>query len=172
MKRILALTILLILSLNSWAKPRTIDFDKELKEAEIIRYGTVINYSDSTLKLLHLSTNDTLIFNCKGKPTADMIRQGSLEINPTSQELAGYWPRQNESVLIIGDKDMNIRLFAKKEKENYRFWDPNMDLLGSWFHFSHPELPAKICTETYGDSYYSTDCFDGCYYPINLINEK
>ena len=172
MKKYLTVIIFLILSINSWARPRIINFDKELKNAEIVRFGKVLSYSDSTLKFVHSETNDTLIFNCKGKFMADDLRQRSLEINPKSKELEGYWPQQNEAVLIIADASMNVRLIAKKENENYRFWNPNMDLLGSWFHFSSPALPVQICGETFPDNDYSNNCFDGCLFPINMIKEK
>lgn len=89
-----------------------------------------------------------------------------------SEKLYGYWPKSGEDVLIVADSTMTIRLMAKKQGEFYRFWDPNIDLLGSWFHFTSPALPAPICLEYFPDSDHSRDCFDGCLYPIDLIEER
>ncbi|PCJ67442.1 MAG: hypothetical protein COA58_03740 [Bacteroidetes bacterium] len=162
-----------LLATNLEAKNRHIDFDNELKEAEVIKLCHVISYSDTTMTVIHIKSGDTLTFNCKGKVSADAYRRRTLEIDPSTNEMYGYWPKIGESVLILADSLHSIKLMALEMGSDYKFWDPNADLLGSWFHFSKLARPTVYCRDNSPSPMNQKDnCFDGCLYPIELINER
>lgn len=171
--RIYTVSILLPL-IVLFGKPRNriIDFNKEIKNAFLIRYVKVSGYSDSSITINDPSSKTSLSFNSKGKKYADIIRKRMLEINKNDPAMQGYWPKAGDSILIVADSMRSVRLFAMKKGDDYQFWDPNLDLNGSWFRFSAPARPTDYCVKSFPDQQSNNDCFDGCLYKISLLKEK
>jgi len=135
-----------------------------------VRFVEVITYTDSSMITRHIATGDTIRFMCKGKRTADNMR---MIMKPDSQVMEGYWPKPGDQVLILADTNYSIHLLAFKINKDYQFWNPNMDLLGSWFSFSQPARPTQYCMDqSEYPAYQDKDCFDGCLYTIDLIKER
>ena len=94
-------------------------------------------------------------------------------IKPESSIMEGRWPAIGDRVLILADSSMEVRLLAVKKEKDYQFWNPNMDLLGSWFSFQKPARPTQYCLEKSPyPEYQDKDCFDGCLYSAELITER
>ena len=159
-KKTLTSFFLVGLTTALYGKPRLVSLDKELKEAVLIEYVEVINYTDSTIVFNILDSNKV----CTAK-TRGAVVQGQLFDKHTT----GNWPLIGEKVLIVVGQGGGVSLFANKQSEHYRFWSPAFTGSTAMFHFKKPaiKLPnGKGLSTDQGD--YET-CWDGCLLPIDQL---
>lgn len=169
MKKIIFLLFLFGLCSLSFAKPITIDFDKELREAKSITYVQVLSYTKNRMHVKHIATGKKMKFDSKEKKGAEDMRSNMQAKYPSPDQMQWYWPKVGECVLLLCDASNRIKLMAIREGDNYKFWDPIMRISGSAFYFSPPAKPTNFCNNLYPNA---NRCFDGCLYPVGLIEER
>jgi hypothetical protein len=86
----------------------------------------VIGYvSDLIMNYIDIESQDTLKLDCKWKKYSESSIKIIKENNSTYNSLEGTFPEVGETLLMLTYKYLGSRiLFARKEKEHYRFWDP------------------------------------------------
>ncbi|PIY12170.1 MAG: hypothetical protein COZ18_02695 [Flexibacter sp. CG_4_10_14_3_um_filter_32_15] len=165
--KIVVLLVLFVCS--SFARPIVFNIQKELREAQNIVEGKILNYNTKDTKVIYQNITtgkiDTAIAigHILSKPTFE-LDQNTISTNRSI--LSGCVPMVGEEVLIVINDSNKVRLFAYKKDEYYRFWTPQAATSLSLFSIELPTLPIFP-----NDDYYNKGgvCFDGCLYPLNKI---
>lgn len=175
MKRIkqIALTIGLILSMHSWsyAKAILIPVEEVFKSLTNIEEIRVIGYlGDTVMTYTNLSSQDTFQLYCNWKEYSESSLKIIKDNHPNYNSWEGTFPEIGERILLLNYEYGGSRiLFAKKENENYRFWDPkSIPFANSVFFISKKSKyqPTDICKDHYKKET-EFHCSDGF-----LIEEK
>jgi hypothetical protein len=164
-KHISVFILTIFVTVSSYAKPRIVQFDKELKNAKFIGLVIVEGYDNNGNILFYsIEYTDTIkiaFANYKGP-------DGYKFPDPDRNHWTGYWPFKKDTVLILIDSLYKVSLFAKKIKTNYRFWSPYYTGSIALFEFSNPSM--KLTTEKgLVNSGKLNSCWDGCLLPVNQL---
>lgn len=138
---------------------------KEITEIKVVGYT-----GDSVMNYIDIKSQDTLKLNCKWKKYSESSIKIIKENNPTYNSLEGTFPEVGEILLMLNyEYGRNRILFARKEKEQYRFWDPNsIPFANSVFFIAQNDIfkPTELCKEN-DQAKTQFHCSDGF-----LIEEK
>jgi hypothetical protein len=160
MKHILTLLLLALLTTDLNAKPRSVYLDKELKEASLIEYVEILNYTDTTVVFKIIASNTTATAKALGATTFGQL---------FDKHTTGYWPSIGEKALIVVAQSGFVSLFADKQNDNYRFWSPGFTGSTAIFYFKKPaiKLPDNKGLDN-SDGVYES-CWDGCLLPVDKL---
>jgi hypothetical protein len=159
------LTLLLLLSLNSYSGTRSVDIEKTLQDASSIETIIVCGYTDTTMLYCAIASKDTMSISCLRRKMTKTTRDNLIKAGKDSTSLDGYWPIAGEKIILIVNTFNTLELLARQVGENYRFWDPqSMPLLQTLFLIrekSNFKL-INLCkgAEANNRGYYM--CWDGC----------
>lgn len=173
----LVLLVLLGFGLNTGlnAKVRFIDLLNELKEADFVQEVEILGYADTLMLYRIPGTADTLRQDCRIRGASESFRERMKAHAGASQAIcAGQWPAEGETVLMVV-KDARVRLFARRQGDVYRFWDPLvLPFANSVFRLSEKDqvLPLPDCQSTSSRLETAQMCPDGCLFPIVRIRKK
>lgn len=160
-----------IFSKKSFSKAILIPVDEVFKSVSYVKEIKVLEYvGDTVMVYCDLKTNDTLRLECKWKKYSESSIRIIKENNPDYSSWEGTFPKRGEVVTMLWYKNGRNRvLFARKEKENLRFWDPlSIPFANSVFYISKNssfKLTAICKSERLQeDGFYCSDGF--------LVEEK
>ncbi|MGB8195254.1 MAG: hypothetical protein WCF67_25180 [Chitinophagaceae bacterium] len=164
-KQIPVLALALIATITLYAKPRTVQLNQELKNAKFIGLVTVDGYDGKGNILFHsIEYKDTIYAAIANYYGPDGFRlPGNDPDNWT-----GNWPFQRETVLIVVDSLNKVSLFAKKIRNDYRFWSPHFTGSIALFRFSGAARKLDGGKGLENDEE-SGSCWDGCLLPIKEL---
>ncbi len=137
----------------------------DITEIKVIGYvgDTIMNYID-------IESQDTLKLDCKWKKYSESSIKIMKENDSTYNSLEGTFPEVGETLLMLTyEYGGNRILFARKEKEYYRFWDPkSIPFANSVFFVAKHRIykPTELCKDSY-QTKTEFHCSDGF-----LIEEK
>ena len=173
---VLILTLALFTTLAIKANTRMIDIKETLDEAKTIRNIIIYRYSDLIMYYGYLNEIDTLEIDCKIRAISESSRLDLIsKVAMKQTDLAGKWPEIGDTVLIVISTDDRATLFATKNRNRYRFWDPNST---PWSNsaFSiikqRPFIPLSDCKDHGTDESNRWICRDGCLALTFDIKEK
>lgn len=150
----IVLLVLLARPLLLQAKVREVFLDRELETAGYVGEVVVVGYEvlDSILEQHQASlvagmrcqttdgTDTVLTFIPDARYTARLLYADEDTAGIYDE---GYWPRVNDTVLVVINNSGVISLFAEISEEGYVFWSPY--LTSSWitiFYFNAPAQPV------------------------------
>ena len=173
---VLILTMALLTTLTIKANTRMIDIKETLDKAKTIKSIVIYGYLDSIMYYGYLNRTDTLGIDCKIRAVSESSRLALISKRAMKQtDLAGKWPEVGDTVLIVISTDDRATLFANRNRNRYRFWDPN-STLSSNSVFSiikqRPFIPLPDCKEHGTDDSNLWICRDGCLALMYDIKEK
>ena len=164
-KHISLFILTIFATIGLYAKPRFVQFNKELKNAKFIGLVVVDGYNNTGNILFHSieykDTTKTALAYYNGP-------DGYKFPDPDTNHWTACWPFKKDTVLILIDSLNKVSLFAKKIKTDFRFWSPYYTGSVALFEFSNPA--TKLTTEKGLGNYGKLDsCWDGCLLPINQL---
>lgn len=175
MKRIkqIALTVGLIFLIHSlsYARAILIPVEEVFKTLTNIEEIKIIGYTgDSIMTYTNLGNQDTFNLNCNWKKYSESSFKTMKKNDPNYDSWEGTFPKEGESVIMLSYEYGGSRiLFARKNSEKYRFWDPKSIPFANSVFFTTTESkyqPTKVCKDQYQEET-ELHCSDGF-----LINEK
>lgn len=133
---------------------------KSLSEIKVIGYvgDTLMNYID-------IESQDTFQLDCKWKKYSEAETRIIKENDSTYHSLEGTFPEVGETLFILFyEYGRNECLFARKENQNFRFWDPNSIPFANSVFFVAKEgiyKPTEWCKTEYQTQteFYCSDGF-------------
>jgi hypothetical protein len=171
-KYIIALFGLMLLSQGPlFAKTLPIPVDSIFKHITGIFEIKVIGYDgDSIMNYIDIESQDTLILDCKWKKYSEPSIKVQKDNDSKYTSLEGTFPEVGETLFMLTYiYGKNRTLFARKENEQYRFWDPkSIPFANSVFLVSTKGIykPTELCMYDYPTKT-EIHCSDGF-----LIEEK
>ena len=113
---------------------------------------------------LDIESQDTLQLDCKWKKYSEEGIRMIKERDTTYQSLEGTFPEVGETLFILFyEYGRNGCLFARKESQYYRFWDPNsIPFANSVFFVAKDGIyqPTEWCRKEY-ETQTEFHCSDG-----------
>jgi hypothetical protein len=168
---ILLLGLTILNHTQLFAKTIPIPVDSIFNHMTDISEIKVIGYvGDSIMKYIDNESQDTLKLNCKWKKYSESSIRIIKDNDSTYNSLEGTFPEVGETLLILTyEYGGNRILFARKENDHYRFWDPkSIPFANSVFFVAKNGIykPTELCEEDY-QTKNEFHCSDGF-----LIEEK
>ncbi|AFM04743.1 hypothetical protein Fleli_2371 [Bernardetia litoralis DSM 6794] len=156
---------------HSFSKTIPIPVEKVFENVKQTLDIKVIGYiGDSIMTYVNINNQDTLNLDCKLKNYSESSIKIMKENNPNYNSWEGTFPKIGETVTMINyEYGGNRVLFARKEKGNYRFWDPMSIPFANSVFFVAKEgtyKPTELCKNDY-QTETEFHCSDGF-----LIEEK
>lgn len=136
--------------LTSFVKPRFVDMEEELQNADFVGEVLVRSYGEKYMYYSRLATPTVIDSTVSNHVIA--------YANYTDGDLTNTWPNANDVVLMVASE--YVSLFAEVQKDDYRFWSPYFTGSVAMFSFKAPfrKLPTED-EDTWGDK---KGCWDGC----------
>jgi hypothetical protein len=158
------LTYCLLLTTTTFARPRGVLLDDELRYAKFVGTVVIDNYDGKGGIYFHSTDYKDTISKAFGNFYGT---DGLIWSNPVKTELTTCTPFKKDTVLIVIDTNNRVSLFAKILADKYRFWSPYFTGSLALFRFSYPaeildkSLEVKELGQANGKTYLA--CWDGCY---------
>jgi hypothetical protein len=131
----------------------------DISEIKVIGY-----VGDSIMNYIDIESQDTLKLDCKWKKYSESSIKIIKKNDSTYNSLEGTFPEVGETLLMLTYKYGGSRiLFARKEKEHYRFWDPkSIPFANSVFFVAKNGVykPTELCKDDY-QTETEFNCSDG-----------
>lgn len=157
-------------------KVRVLQLDKVLGDAKKIQKIIIAGYGDSTMLYKTEYSNQIQSVDSRHRLVSEQFRKSLIEKNyMKDSDMAGFWPKKGDSVLMLVNGVGKTEVFAKKTNGKYRFWDPNsIPFSNSIFVFpSSPPYYALVSCRQYLESRQEyMSCEDGCLVDISAVKEK
>lgn len=120
----------------------------DISEIKVLGY-----VNDSIMTYVDFRKQDTLKLNCKWKRYSESSIKIIKENDPNYNSWEGTFPKTGEIVTMLTYKyDHNRILFARKDENFYRFWDPfSIPFANSVFFIPKEGIykPTELCKENY-----------------------
>lgn len=149
-----------------FAKTIPIPVDSIFNHITDISEITVVGYvGDTIMRYIDNKSQDTLKLDCKWKKYSLSSIKIIKENGSTYNSLEGTFPEVGETIIMLTYQYGGNRiLFARKQNQHYRFWDPkSIPFANSVFFVSKNGLykPTKLCIDNTKTStkFYCSDGF-------------